>query len=88
VSVRVTVRRRGSLEADMMADLQTKLIDLHRVVVQQSPVDTGDFRAAWTVDTNALTLDNNSDHAEALADGHSPQAQKGWIEEAAKDVFK
>ncbi len=88
MSLRITVRGRGSLQADMMDDLQTKMIDLHRMVVQKSPVDEGTFRAAWTVDTNVLSLENNSDHAEALAEGHSPQAQKGWIDDSIADVFK
>jgi hypothetical protein len=72
----------------MMDDLQTKLIDLHKVLVQKSPVDEGNFRAAWTVDTNTLTIENNSEYAEPLANGHSPQAQKGWVEDSAADVFK
>jgi hypothetical protein len=72
----------------MMADLQTKMIDLHKMVVQKSPVDEGNFRAAWTVDTNTLSLENNSEYAEPLAHGHSPQAQDGWIDDSIADVFK
>lgn len=88
MSVRITIKQKGSLQADMLSDIKTKVIDTHTAVVKKSPVDTGDFRAAWTVDTNTLSIENNSDHAEALAKGHSPQAPDGWIEETIKDIFK
>lgn len=88
MSVRVTVRRRGSLEADMLDDIQTKLLDLHRVLVQKSPVKDDIFRPAWTVDTNTLSIDNNTEYAEALAHGHSPQAHDGWVDESITDIFK
>lgn len=88
MTVRVTVRRRGSLEADMLDDIQTKLLDLHRVLVQKSPVKDDIFRPAWTVDTNTLSIDNNTEYAEALAEGHSPQARKGWVDESITDIFE
>jgi hypothetical protein len=88
VSIRITIKQKGSLQADMLSDLKTKLIDLHTAVVKKSPVDTGDFRAAWTVDTATLSLENNSDHAEAMDNGHSPQAPKGFVGDTAKDIFK
>lgn len=87
MSVRVTVKSSGSIQDDIVQDIQKRLLDLHSMLVQKSPVDTGSFRAAWTVDTATLSVENNNEYAEALAHGHSPQAPDGWIDESITAVF-
>ncbi len=86
VGVRVTVT--GSLADDLRRQLEARMIDLHGRLVLKSPVDTGQFRAAWTVDAASLTIENHTEYAEALARGHSPQAADGWIEAELDNVFR
>lgn len=74
---------------DIIRDEEAKtLLDLHRGLVLASPVDTGVFRAGWTVDTTAGTIENATAYAEAVANGHSPQAPIGWVEDQMDKASK
>lgn len=75
-------------------DLTSKVtVDAHRNLVMASPVDTGNFRGAWTVETpnkafESGTIENNTEYAGPLANGHSPQASAGWVENAVVAAVK
>lgn len=62
-------------------------LDVHANLVIGSPVDTGAFRGAWTVETpdrpfeNGV-IENNTVYGPQLVDGHSSQAPKGWVDNA------
>lgn len=79
----------GSIEKlvdEAVLDVTAKVtLDGHRNLVEASPVDTGAFRGAWTVETPNKAYDdgmieNDKEYAAALAKGHSPQAPDGWVE--------
>ncbi|MGA1852621.1 hypothetical protein GS397_07050 [Sphingobium yanoikuyae] len=62
-------------------------LDVHANVVAGSPVDTGAFRGAWTVETPTQPfengkVENTTPYGPQLVDGHSGQAPKGWIDNA------
>lgn len=61
-------------------DIKLMLLDLHNGLVLNTPVDTGNARLGWTVDTNAGVIENNVEYVEALNNGHSSQAPAGFIE--------
>jgi len=68
-------------------------LDAHANLVMASPVDTGKFRGAWTVETPTKPfengkIENNTEYAGALANGHSPQAPAGWVENAVVAAVK
>lgn len=88
MSIKVTIRSSGNLADELRKKSKVMLLDLHAGLTQMSPVDTGDFRNEWTVDTNAMTIENHKEYAEALANGHSPQAPAGWIEAEIDRVTK
>lgn len=73
---------------DKVLEVTQKLtLDAHRNLVLASPVDEGTFHGAWTVETPSKafengTIENNTEYAVPLANGHSPQAPAGWIENA------
>lgn len=79
---------------DKAVEITAKVtLDAHRNVVMASPVDTGNFRGAWTVETPTKpfengTIENATEYAVPLANGHSPQAKPGWIENACKAAVK
>ncbi|NML04272.1 HK97 gp10 family phage protein [Sphingomonas sp. G-3-2-10] len=61
--------------------------DVHRNVVIGSPVDTGTFRGAWTVETPQKPfengkVENTTAYGPYLVHGHSKQAPDGWIDNA------
>jgi len=67
--------------------------DVHTNVVLGSPVDTGNFRAAWTVELPNKPfengkVENTTPYGPALARGHSQQAPNGWIENAVEAATK
>ena len=76
------------LVADTALEVTKKItLDVHAEVVRASPVDEGDFRRAWTVETPTSAfgdgrIENNMPYAQALAHGHSKQAPDGWIDNA------
>lgn len=64
-------------------------LDVHRNVVEASPVDTGAFRGAWTVEVPAAPyeegrVENATPYGPALVEGHSQQAPSGWLDNAVK----
>jgi len=68
-------------------------LDAHANLVMASPVDTGRFRGNWTVETPTKPfengkIENNTEYASALANGHSPQAPAGWVENAVVSAVK
>lgn len=81
----------GSIEKmveETVLDVTSKVtLDAHTNLVAASPVDTGAFRGAWEVETPEKafengSIENNMEYAGPLADGHSKQAPKGWVENA------
>ena len=90
-------RARGAFEkivASKALEVAQKVtLDVHRNVVLASPVDTGKFRGAWTVETPIKpfqngVIENNTEYGPALVEGHSKQAPTGWLEQAVKDAVK
>lgn len=84
---------RKLLEAKLLAVTQKLTLDADTRLKLASPVDDGDFRAAWTAQTPSApyevgTIDNNIEYAVPLANGHSPQAPAGWIENELTAVVK
>lgn len=76
---------RALLEQKVLEVTQKLTLDAGRNLVMASPVDDGDFRAAWDVQPptapfQAGTIENHIEYAVPLANGHSPQAPAGWIE--------
>lgn len=71
-----------------VVDVAAKVtLDVHANVVAGSPVDTGAFRGAWTVETPTKPfengkVENTTPYGPALVEGHSGQAPKGWIDNA------
>ena len=91
------IGKRGAIKKlveQKQVELAAKVtLDAHANVVMASPVDTGKFRGAWTVQTPSKpfengTIENNTEYAVPLAHGHSPQAPAGWIENACKAAVK
>lgn len=80
--IRVTVNAVNIRDLERVCEAaQAKLLlDLHAGLVMATPVDTGQARQGWVVDTQAGTIENNVAHIEALNNGHSGQAAAGFIE--------
>lgn len=62
-------------------------LDVHANVVRGSPVDSGEFRGNWTVETPTKPfeggkVENNTAYGPALVHGHSDQAPNGWLDNA------
>jgi hypothetical protein len=76
------------LAEEAVLDAAKKItLDVHANVVRGSPVDSGEFRGKWTVETpnkigDSGKITNTTPYGPALAEGHSPQAPDGWIENA------
>lgn len=72
---------------------QKMTLDIYADVVAGSPVDEGDFRQAWTVETpekmgDEGVIENTMPYAAALARGHSKQAPNGWIDNAVNNAVR
>lgn len=71
-----------------VVDVAAKVtLDVHANVVAGSPVDTGEFRGKWTVETPTQPfqngkVENTTPYGPQLVNGHSDQAPKGWIDNA------
>lgn len=85
------IAKRGKLKklvADKQVELAAKVtVDVHAAVVLGSPVNTGRFRGAWSVETPTKPfengkIENSVEYGPALAKGHSKQAPDGWIDNA------
>lgn len=75
------------LDKVVLETTQKLTLDVGARLMIASPVDTGTFRAAWTIETptrayQAGTVTNNTVYGPALAKGHSAQADDGWIDNA------
>jgi hypothetical protein len=91
------IGKRGAIqkmiEAKQVEVAAKVTLDAHKNLVLASPVDTGAFRAAWTVETPTKAfengkIENNTEYAVPLVNGHSPQAPAGWIENAVVAAVK
>lgn len=75
------------VEEKVLEISQKVTLDVHANIVTASPVRDGTFRGAWTVETpkhpfeNGV-IENNTVYGPQLLDGHSPQAPKGWVDNA------
>lgn len=72
---------------------QKVTLDVHANVVRASPVDTGNFRGNWTVETPSKPFDggrveNTTPYGPALVNGHSDQAPQGWLDNAINAAVK
>ncbi len=81
------------IEAKQVEVAAKVTLDAHANVVLASPVDTGKFRGAWTVETPTKAfengkIENSTEYAVPLANGHSDQAPAGWIENACIAAVK
>ena len=107
------------MEGQVEQLLRETVLQTDTLLKQNSPVDTGRFRASWQVGENTnnstpappgdykgtaaplkgsnytagqeklgnyYSIHNNLPYAEPLANGHSPQADAGWIDLIAKEM--
>ncbi|MEG8030669.1 hypothetical protein QP179_03250 [Sphingomonas aurantiaca] len=84
---------RKLLEAKLLAVTQKLTMEADARLKLASPVDDGEFRAAWTAQSPTKPYEkgivgNNTEYAVPLANGHSPQAPAGWIENELTAVVK
>jgi hypothetical protein len=79
---------------DKQVDVAAKVtLDVDKNLKLASPVDNGDFRAAWTPTPPTKPyengkVENNMEYAKPLWNGHSPQAPAGWGENAIQAAVK
>jgi hypothetical protein len=75
-------------------DVTQKLtLDVYRNVVVASPVDTGEFRGDWKVETPQTPgqdgeVYNTKPYGPQLANGRSKQAPPGWIDNAIEAAIR
>ena len=79
MSFRVRVRN-VDLSNLLETEAKKMILDLHAGLVMATPVDTGNARGSWTVDTATLTVQSDCEYMPALNNGHSGQAPAGFIE--------
>ena len=80
-------------EQQVLETTQKITLDVHANVVRGSPVDTGAFRGAWTVETpqkpfDSGKIENTTPYGPALVHGHSNQAPQGWLDNAIEAATK
>lgn len=73
------------VERAVLLTAQKLTLDVGARVIEASPVDSGLFRSSWSIEVpkkayEAGTVQNNTVYGPALAKGHSPQADDGWLE--------
>jgi hypothetical protein len=84
----------GELAAEVaeeaLLEVATKVtLDVHTNLVTASPVDTGAFRGAWSAEVptgpyaNGV-VSNSTEYGPKLMEGHSPQAEPGWVDAAVE----
>ena len=88
MTFRISITSDGKLDTLVNDNMAKTLLDLHAGVVPVSPVDTGRFRAAWTVDTTGGVIENNVEYGSALNAGHSKQAPAGFVENEIDKVAR
>jgi hypothetical protein len=76
----------AALQEQKVLELTQKLtLDVGRKLIEGSPVDTGEFRGAWQIDTpekpgDAGRISNPTPYGPQLSRGSSSQAPDDWIE--------
>ncbi|WP_343545376.1 hypothetical protein [Sphingomonas paucimobilis] len=84
----------AKLQEEKVLEVTQKLtLDVGRKLIEGSPVDTGDFRGAWQIETPTKPGDvgritNPTPYGPDLARGRSDQAPNGWIENAVEAAVK
>lgn len=84
----------AKVQEEVVLEVAQKLtLDVGRKLIEGSPVDSGDFRGAWQIETPTKPGDvgritNPTPYGPALARGHSDQAPNGWIENAVEAAAK
>lgn len=79
---------------DFVQEEKTKVaLDLHRKLVEWTPVDTGEARGGWQVDipskpSEAAEVSNAVEHIAFLVEGSSPQAPDGSFDNVIEAVAK
>jgi len=68
-------------------------LDVGRRCIEGSPVDTGEFRGNWEIETPSALgqngrISNATPYGPQLARGGSDQAPNGWIEDACEAAVK
>jgi len=76
-------------EQKVLETTQKITLDVGRKLIEGSPVDTGEFRGAWQIETPTASgqpgrVSNATPYGPELARGHSDQAPDGWIENAVE----
>ena len=75
----------AKMQEDKVLEVTQKLtLDVGRKLIEGSPVDTGEFRGAWQIDTpekpgDVGRISNPTPYGPKLAHGSSDQAPDGWI---------
>lgn len=72
-------------EQKVLEATQKITLDVGRKLIEGSPVDTGEFRRNWQIETPTAAgqpgrVTNPTSYGPALARGHSDQAPNGWID--------
>lgn len=73
------------IENAVLQTAEKLTLDVGKRLIETSPVDSGLFRSSWSINVpkkayEAGTIQNNTVYGRKLAEGHSPQADDGWIE--------
>ncbi len=84
----------AKMQEDKVLEVTQKLtLDVGRKLIEGSPVDSGQFRGAWQIETPTAAgkpgrISNPTPYGPQLASGHSDQAPNGWIENAIEAATK
>lgn len=84
----------AKMQQEKMLEVTQKItLDVGKKLIEGSPVDSGDFRGAWQIDTPTQSgqpgkISNPTVYGPALARGHSSQAPNGWIEAAVESAAR
>ena len=62
--------------------------DLEKEIKSRTPVDTGNAKRGWKQkhSRNRSTVSNKVKYIQALEDGHSKQAPKGFVNQSVKKI--
>lgn len=80
---------RRKVEARLSEAVRKVTFDLHSMIVQRTPVDTGRARAGWSVDLRPdhSMIYNNVEYIVPLEYGHSrQQAPQGMVRVSIADI--
>jgi hypothetical protein len=80
-------------EQKVLETTQKLTLDLSRKLIEGSPVDSGQFRGAWEIETpqkpdDVGRISNPTPYGPKLAHGSSTQAPDGWIDNAIEAVVR